>query len=125
MFNAIRTAALSAFIGLGALAAVPAAAHADGVYLNFGHGDPRFGVYSGGHDRHVRDWRRDRDWRHDRDRRHSCSARRALNKAERMGVRRARIVDIGRHTIKVRGRKYNDRVTVVFARERGCPILYR
>jgi hypothetical protein len=118
MFNAIRTAALSAFVAFGALASVPAVAHADGIYLNFGNHDPRFGIYAGDHGR-------DRHWRRDHDRRHSCSARRALNKAERMGVRRARIADIGRHTIKVRGRKYNDRVTVVFARERGCPILYR
>jgi ketosteroid isomerase-like protein len=123
MFNAIRTAALSAFVGLGALAAVPAAAHADGVYLNFGHGDPRFGIYAGDRE-HARDWRRD-DWRRARDWRRSCSTERALDKAERMGLRRARVVDMSRHTIKVAGRKYNDRVVVVFGRERGCPILYR
>ena len=120
MFNAVRTAALSAFIGLGALAAVPAAAHADGVYLNFGHGDPRFGIHAS--DR-WRDWRHD-DWRRD-DWRRSCSPERALDKAERMGLRRARIVDVGRHSIRVAGRKYNERVVVTFGRERGCPILYR
>ena len=123
MFNAIRTAALSAFIGLGALAAVPAAAHADGIYLNFGQGDPRFGIYAG--DRgHGRDWRRD-DWRRDRDWRRSCSPDRALDKARRMGLYRARVVDVDRRTIRVAGRKYNDRVVVTFGRERGCPILYR
>ena len=36
MFNTIKTAALSALIGLGALAAMPATAQADGLYLNFG-----------------------------------------------------------------------------------------
>jgi hypothetical protein len=121
MFNAIRTAALSAFIGFGALAAVPAAAHADGIYLNFGHGDPRFGIHAGDH---GRDWRRN-DWRRDRDWRRSCSPDRALDKAQRMGLRRARVVDVSRHSIKVAGRKYNGRVVVAFGRERGCPILYR
>jgi hypothetical protein len=115
MFNAIRTAALSAFLGLGALAAVPAAAHADGIYLNFGHGDPRFGIHAGDH---GRDWRRD-DWRR------SCSPERAVDKAQRMGLRRARVVDMSRHAIRVSGRKYNHRVVVTFGRERGCPILYR
>ncbi|MBN9243223.1 MAG: hypothetical protein J0I98_10550 [Mesorhizobium sp.] len=123
MFNTLKTAALSALIGLGALAAVPAVAQADGVYLNFGHSGPRFGVYDGGREQ-VRDWRRDRDWR-DRDWRRSCTPERALDKAERMGLRRARVVDMGRSTIKVAGRKYSDRVVVVFGRDRGCPIIYR
>lgn len=123
MFNTLKTAALSALIGLGALAAVPAVAQADGIYLNFGHSGPRLGVYDGGREQ-VRDWRRDRDWR-DRDRRRSCTPERALDKAERMGLRRARVVDMGRSTIKVAGRKYNDRVVVVFGRDRGCPIIYR
>ena len=118
MFNTLKTAALSALIGLGALAAVPAVAQADGLYLNFGHSGPRFGVYDGDREA-VRDWRRDRDWRR------GCSPERALDKAERMGLRRVRIVDMGRNTIKVAGRKYNDRVVVVFARERGCPVIYR
>lgn len=121
MFKTLKTATLSALIGLGALAAVPAVAQADGLYLNFGHSGPRFGVYDGDREQ-VRDWRRDRDWGRER---RGCSADRALDKAERMGLRRARIVDMGRHTIKVAGRKYNDRVVVVFARERGCPVIYR
>jgi hypothetical protein len=123
MFNVIRTAALSAFVGLGALASVPAVAHADGIYLNFGHGDPRFGIYAGERE-HRRDWRRD-NWRQDRHGRRFCTTGRALDKAQRMGLRRARVVDESRRTIKVAGRKYNDRVVVVFGRERGCPIIYR
>lgn len=141
MLNAIRIAVLSAFAGL--VAAGPSTAHADGIYLNFGdRSDHRFGVYRGDGDQ-VRDWRRDdrrrddhrrddhrrddrrRDRGHDRDWRHSCSGDEALRKARRMGLHRARIVDKGRRTIKVAGRKYSDRVVVVFARERGCPIIYR
>ncbi|CCV08652.1 conserved exported hypothetical protein [Mesorhizobium metallidurans STM 2683] len=118
MFNTIKTATLSALIGLGTLAAVPA--HADSIYLGFGNdNDPRVGVYNGDDDGYRREHRRDRDWRR------ACSPERAVNKAERMGLRRARLVDINRRTVKVAGRQYGDRVVIVFANERGCPILNR
>ncbi|TPL60271.1 hypothetical protein FJ942_06815 [Mesorhizobium sp. B2-4-2] len=118
MFNTVKTAALSALVGLGTLAAVPA--HADSLYLGFGNNnDPRFGVYAGDDGyRHRRDERRD-DWRR------GCSPDWALNKAERMGLRRARVVDVSRRTVKVMGRQYGDRVVIVFANERGCPIINR
>jgi len=117
MFNQIKAAALSALVGLGALGAIPA--HADSLYLGFGNNqDPRFGVYTGDNDGYRRDWRRDRDWR-------GCSPDRALDKAERMGLRRARVVDVNRSVVKVVGRQYGDRVVVVFANERGCPIIAR
>lgn len=118
MFNAIKTATLSALVGLGTLAAVPA--HADSLYLGFGNNnDPRFGVYAGDDGyRHRRDDRRD-DWRR------GCSPDRALDKAERMGLYRARIVDVNRQTVKVVGRQRGDRVVIVFANERGCPVIYR
>ncbi|MER8826372.1 hypothetical protein NKH73_10135 [Mesorhizobium sp. M0938] len=118
MFNTIKMTTLSALISLGTLAAVPA--HADSIYLGFGNdNDPRVGVYTGDDDGYRRGHRRDRDWRR------SCSPDRALGKAERMGLRRARIVDINRRTVKVAGRQYGDRVLVVFGNERGCPILRR
>ena len=118
MFNKIKTAALSALVGLGTLAAMPA--HADNLYLGFGNNDDaRVGVYVGedGY-RHRRDDRRD-EWRR------GCSPERALGKAERMGLRRARIIDVNRRTVKVMGRQHGDRIVVVFANERGCPVIYR
>jgi hypothetical protein len=119
MFNQIKTAALSALVGLGTLGAIPA--HADSLYLGFGNNhDPRFGVYTGDDEDYGR-----RDWRRDRDFRRGCSPDRALDKAERMGLHRARIVDMNRRTVKVAGRQDGDRVVVVFANERGCPIIYR
>lgn len=125
MLNTIRTMALSALVGLGALAAVPA--QADSMYLGFGGGHHgRFGVYEGDRDygvRHVR-----RDWNQHQDRRNwrrSCSPNRALDKADRMGLRRARIVDMNRRAVRVAGFKYGTRVSVAFANTRGCPILYR
>lgn len=125
MLNTVKTMALSALIGFGALAAVPVAAQADGIYLNFGRqNDHRVGVYDG--DRGgVRYVHRDRDRRWDRDGRGFCSPGRALDKADRMGLRRARIVDAGRHTVRVAGFKFGTRVTVVFRNDWGCPIVYR
>ncbi|RWC57311.1 hypothetical protein [Mesorhizobium sp.] len=118
MFSTIKTAALSALVGLGTLAAIPA--HADSLYLGFGNNnDPRFGVYSGDDGyRYRRDERRD-GWRR------GCSPDRALDKAERMGLHRVRIVDVNRRVVKVMGRQDGDRVVVVFANERGCPVIYR
>ncbi|TPL09583.1 MULTISPECIES: hypothetical protein [unclassified Mesorhizobium] len=118
MNTTIKTAALSALVGLATLAAIPA--HADSLYLGFGNNqDPRFGVYAGDDGyRYRRDERRD-DWRR------GCSPERALDKADRMGLRRARIVDVNRRTVKVMGRQYGDRVVIVFANERGCPVIDR
>ncbi|MER9075369.1 hypothetical protein NKH80_21535 [Mesorhizobium sp. M0904] len=119
MFNTIKTAALSALVGLGTLAAIPA--HADSIYLGFGNNqDPRVGVYAGDEDDgYYREHRRHGGWRR------FCSPERAIDKAERMGLHRARIIDINRRTVKVAGRQYGDRVVIVFANERGCPIIYR
>jgi hypothetical protein len=125
MFNTIKTAALSALVGLGTLAAIPA--HADSLYLGFGNNnDTRFGVYAGDDGyRHRRDERR--GWGDERrgEWRRGCSPDRALDKAERMGLHRVRILDVNRRTVKVMGRQYGDRVVVVFANDRGCPVIYR
>lgn len=68
-------------------------------------------------------YRRDRYERRDRRERRGCSAEQAIFKAERMGIRRARILSAGRRTIEVGGRsRRGNRVAVVFGRERGCPV---
>lgn len=119
MFSKLRTAALSAVIGLGAIASMPAAAQADGLYLNFGgHHGAGVGVQFGG-----RDGVRYRDYRHDRRHYRACTPNRAVHKAERMGVRRARVVNVNRHSIKVAGRKHGDRVRLTFGRAPHCPIV--
>ncbi len=128
MFNKIKTAALSAVVAFGTLAAIPATAQADSLYLNFGgHGAGvglRFGDsghswrdHDRRHDRRYdrRDWR---DWRSNR-----CTPERALLKADRMGIHRARVVDVDRHSIVIRGRARGDRVHVVFGRAPHCPIV--
>ena len=120
MINKFRTAALSAMIGLGAIAAMPASAQADGLYLNYGgHGGVGVGVQIGDYDRV--DYRE--RYRHDRRHFRACTPNRAMDKAERYGVRRARVVDVGRRTITVSGRKYGDRVRMTFGRASHCPVV--
>jgi hypothetical protein len=71
-----------------------------------------------------RDERRDDD----RDARRSdrgCTPDRALDKADRMGIRRARIADVGRRSIDVVGRsRSGNRVVVSFdRRDRRCGVI--
>ncbi|AWC23094.1 hypothetical protein CO731_02562 [Aminobacter sp. MSH1] len=135
MFDKIKTAALSALIGFSTLAAIPATAQADGLYLNLGQGEPRVGIYVQDGYRDGNRWDNRNDGRWDRndgrwggrpdhgrwDRR--CTPDRALDKADRMGLRRARVVDVNRRTITVSGRKYGERVAISFARAPNCPVV--
>ncbi|MEQ1943234.1 hypothetical protein ABMA32_12530 [Mesorhizobium sp. VNQ89] len=132
MFTRFKAAALSALIGLGALAAVPAAAQAQGAYLEYDAGNGvGIGMEFGGYDRadyrHGPRWddRRDDRWDRRDDRRYDrrCSPDRAVDKAERYGLRRARVVDVSHRTITVAGRKWGERVHMTFARAPNCPIV--
>lgn len=114
MFSTLKTAALSAMIGLGAIVALPAAAQADSLYLNFGgHHGAGVGFHIGDNDGYR--------YRHRPVR--VCTPNRALNKAERLGLRRARVVNVNRRTIKVSGRQRGDRVIVTFGRSPNCPVV--
>jgi hypothetical protein len=140
MFDKIKTAALSALIGFSTLAAIPATAQAEGLYLNLGQGQPNVGVYIQDRDNNRWDnrnggWdnRNDGRWDNRNDGRwggrpvgrwdRACSPDRALDKADRMGLRRARIVDVNRRSITVSGRKYGERVAITFARAPNCPVV--
>ncbi len=119
MFNKIKTVAISALVGLSALAAVPASAQDGTIRLGGSRGD--VGIYFRDGERNddrYREHYRDRDrWAR------SCTPERALDKAERMGIHRARIADVDRRTITVRGRSRGERVVVTFARAPRCPII--
>lgn len=123
MFKFAKTAALSALLGLGAIAAIPTAAQAQsgGVYLGFGQG-PSVGFHfvdRGRHDLRGRD-------RHPPRAHHRghCSPREAVRKASRMGLRDVRVVRDGRRVVEVEGRRHGKRYfTVAFANERGCPTF--
>ncbi|HEV7415391.1 MAG TPA: hypothetical protein VGN98_04500, partial [Tianweitania sediminis] len=63
------------------------------------------------------------DRREDRRDRRGCSVDRALDKAERLGLRRVRVLREGRRTIEVGGRdRRGDRRVITFGRDRGCPV---
>ncbi|MFC5387556.1 hypothetical protein ACFPLB_16475 [Aquamicrobium segne] len=120
MLKMIKTAVLSALIGLGGIAALPAAAQADALYINFSGGNAGYGIQV-----NHRAPARHHNWRPHNNRHQTCNARTAVNKAERMGLRRARVVDSNRRIVRVVGRKFNRPATVTFANQRGCPTLYR
>ncbi len=114
MFKSLtRSIIVVAALATGGTALTAAPAAADGF---------RFGITIGEraqpvHGRSYRDHRAYRDYRP------ACSPRRAVRKARRMGVNRARIVRVNRRAVVVKGRSMGDRVLVRFARERRCPVL--
>ncbi|RJG43753.1 MULTISPECIES: hypothetical protein [unclassified Mesorhizobium] len=138
MHSFIRNCALSALIGVGSLSFAPSLASAQTLQLQLGQDGPRVLMRQdcegrnrndpGCRDRrdrrdHRRDERYGSDSRRDDRGPRSCTPDRALEKAERMGVRRARIMDVGRRTIDVGGRSEGRRIVVTFSRERGCPVI--
>ncbi len=116
LLTRIGLAAIVALTGISATASTAAAS-------DRGFGINGNGIYVQYYDRH-RDRDRDRDWRRHHGR-PGCSPERALNKAERMGLRRVRIADMSRRAVVVVGRDRNGRDRVVFANERGCPVIRR
>lgn len=110
MFQKIKTAALSAILGLGTMAAIPATAQADSFHFAISSNGPSFG-YHRGYDHGPR-WNR-----------HACTPRKALHKANRIGIHRAHVRSVNRHTIRVSGRKHGHRIHVTFAKAPHCPII--
>jgi hypothetical protein len=127
----IRTAVMVAgLVGAGALAVAPASADSLRVGGPGGSVTVQLGPDSS---RVYRDHRRD-DHRRDDDRRwddrrdhrpvmRACTAERALWKAERMGVRRARVAFESRRAISVRGRDRRGPVELTFGRAPDCPLI--
>jgi len=129
MKKVIITSALAAVLGLGSVSLSPVNTMAQGVELEIGRDGPKLRL----RDNCDPDWedcridRRDtRSIRRDRDRDgpRFCTDGRALDKAERMGIRRARIESSGRRTVEVRGRsRSGERVVIAFGRQPNCPII--
>lgn len=129
MFKFLRTLTLSAIVGLGAIAAMPASAEAasGSVYLGFGSGHgPNVGFHFNDRGRHHYrgpDRHGDR-WGSGRYHARECSPREAVRKASRMGLRNARVVDTSRRTIRVAGRSHGHRpAAIVFGKAPSCPVL--
>lgn len=131
MFTLIRTVALSALVGFGALASMPAPAMAQsgGIYLGFGSGNqgPSIGFHFNDRGRH--DYRDNRRWGRDHNRGRDyrggfCSPREAVYKASRMGLRNARVVGSNHRVVRVEGHRHGPRYyQMTFANARNCPVL--
>ena len=68
---------------------------------------------------------RGRDWGRDRDRDRGCAPWMAEEKASRMGLRRAQVVDVNRRVVVVNGYDRGGPNRIIFANERGCPVISR
>ncbi len=109
-------------LGFSAMTFTLPTASAQGVELNIGRDGPSLRLQDDNCNPRREDCSRDR--RSDRRADRGCTQDRALDKAERMGVRRASIVSMGRRTIEVRGRdRRGDRVRLTFGRVGNCPVL--
>ncbi|MBL0937008.1 MAG: hypothetical protein IBJ07_19885 [Rhizobiaceae bacterium] len=118
MFKFAKMAALSALIGLGALAAAPAQANATSLQFHGNAGTVTV-QWGGGYHRGDR-W--DRGGRHHR--RQACTPGQAVHKAARMGLRNPRVVNANRNVIRVAGRAWrHGRTAIVFARAPNCPVI--
>lgn len=118
MFNKIKIAAISTMIGLGTLAAIPAA-QADSFYFGITPHGPSAGVVvEGGHSYRHDDRHSGRDrWGR------GCSTGEALRKADRMGIDRVRVTRETPRSITVSGRNHGRYVAVSFAKSPSCPII--
>jgi hypothetical protein len=112
MKQLLAKAGLAALIAVSGFAAPLSTASAAGA-------DFRILVQHHGHDR---GWDRPR---HRPDRRDRCAPWLAEDKASRMGLRRARVVDVNRRVVVVSGFDRGGRDRVVFANVRGCPLIRR
>lgn len=122
----LTCAVLAAVVTMGTLTAAPVAGFSQDLELEIDRDGPRLRLRDPECDPRYDDECRYEERRPRREewRRAGCTENRALAKAERMGIRRARIERVGRRTIEVRGRdRRGDRVGVTFGRDRSCPIL--
>ncbi|KQT83392.1 hypothetical protein [Aurantimonas sp. Leaf443] len=114
---------VTTFIRNACLAVAIAATGLVGTVLPAAAQDVRFGITIGDG---RPDYHRGYD-RHDRRSHYRpapvCGPQQAENKADRMGLRRTRVVDVSRRSIVVQGRSRGDRATVRFARAPGCPVI--
>ena len=120
----IKTALAVAVTATAAIAPFASASASDGLRVQVQFYDGRRDEAPRWDRDRGRDWRQDRDWGRDRDR-GGCSPRFAEEKASRMGLRRAQVVDVNRRVIVVNGFDRGGPNRIIFANERGCPVIRR
>lgn len=125
MLTSLKSAVLSLAIGLGTLTGAPAVASAEGIYFGMGiedgagYGDDAVQIQDGyTYRRNGRRYQSQNEFRR-------CTPERAAYKARRLGLNRARVIDVNRRTITVSGRAHGDRLQIVFGRAANCPVLDR
>lgn len=131
MLKNARKIAIAAMLGIGTLAATAATAEAGhrhhgggGVGIEF-----RFGESGHSHWRRYDRGRRhgDGDYTNWKNGRHGwgqrCSVDRAVNKAYRMGINHPRVRYADYNVIKIKGRASGQRVSILFSRAPGCPVI--
>lgn len=115
MFKFVTRAAIATSIVLGAITATVTPAAASGAEFGFGF---HVGGPDDGWGRHHG---RDR-W----DRRGGvCAPGHAVEKARWSGMRRAFVSDIGPRRVVVAGYRHGRPDRMVFANDRGCPVIHR
>ncbi|HWK63493.1 MAG TPA: hypothetical protein VNS34_01030 [Rhizobiaceae bacterium] len=118
MLRLIQSSALAVIVAGSAIVPLPASAQT--LELDLGRGGPELRV----RDPNRCDPRYEDCYRGERSMRRMCTEDRALDKAERMGLDRVRVVSAGRRTIEVRGRTEDgDRARITFGRQPNCPVL--
>lgn len=118
MLRLIQSSALAVVVAGSAM--VPLPVNAQTLELEFGRGGPEMRL----RDPDRCDPRYEDCYRGERSMRRMCTEDRALDKAERLGLDRVRVVSAGRRTIAVRGRTEDgDRVRITFGRQPSCPVL--
>lgn len=129
MNSFIRNALAALVVATAGIAASAPAANAGGVGFELSIGGPGGGIVVRDHDRRG-GWDRGRGddrrggWDRGRGRDRSfCNPYQAIEKASRMGLRRAEIVRGGPRQVVVEGFRHRRPVQVAFANERDCPVI--
>ena len=117
----IKNALAAGALALGMLSASAVPSHAGDARLGIHVGGPGF-YFSFGDDR--RGYGRGFGPRRDFRRGNRCRPGKALRKAKRRGLRRARIVRVNRRGTVIAGRRWGERVVVGFGRQRSCPVRF-
>ena len=136
MTTFLKKTLLAAVLGLTAFSASVPAASAAGLDVTI----ETVGFRNGFLEVQDRDGEWDRDGRRGRDRwdrreerRHGewggrrgrCAPGLAVAKARDFGLRRAHVADVSRSKVVVEGFRRGDYRRIVFANDRGCPVLWR
>jgi hypothetical protein len=113
MLKFIKASAVCAVLGIATLAGAPA--QADALYVGTGHN----GLHVLVRDNHGPRWQGNGHYRPVR----ACTTERALEKARRMGVRRAHVAYQNRSVIGVKGHDRRGRIALTFGRSASCPLI--